>query len=98
SAKLTAGYTYLDKLVVLSIDPPTGPAAGQIIVTIRGHGFMSGAQVKVGDVSATNVTVANDHSFITATLPAHAAGQTNVVVTNPDGKAFTLKGGFTYTQ
>jgi hypothetical protein len=35
-------------------------------------------------------------TFINATTPAHALGQVNVVVYNPDGQSTTLINGFTY--
>jgi hypothetical protein len=41
------------------------------------------------------VTVVN-HTRITATVPAHAAGAVDVVVTNPGAQSVTLAGGFTY--
>jgi hypothetical protein len=99
--KLANGYTYLDKLEVLSVDPPTiaaGAITGTTTLTIRGHGFISGAKVKIGENEATNVSISNDHNSMTITLPAHASGKVDVIVTNPDGQVFTLPGGFTYTQ
>jgi hypothetical protein len=66
-------------------------------VTVTGTGFVSGATVKLGGTTATNVTV-NSSSTITATTPAHAAGTVDVVVTNSDGQSGTLSGGYTYTS
>jgi hypothetical protein len=80
---------------VSSISPATGDAAGGTAVTITGTGFLAGATVKFGGVSATNVSVVNSTS-ITATTPAHAAGKVDVVVTNTDTKSATLTQGFTY--
>jgi hypothetical protein len=53
--------------------------------------------VTIGGVSATNVNFSNA-TTITATTPAHAAGATNVVVTNSDGQTGTLANGFTYNE
>ena len=97
-AKLEKGYSYIEELKVESVDPQTGPAAGAVSVKIKGKGFLSGAEVKFGDVLATNVSVSNDHNSITATLPAHAAGKVDVVVKNKSGKSFPLANGFTYSQ
>ncbi len=96
SAKLAGGYTYLDKLAVTQVAPATAPAAGGTIIKISGRGFVSGAQVQIGGVQATEVNVANDHNSITVTLPAHAPGLVDIVVTNPNGKLATLLNGFTY--
>ncbi len=48
-------------------------------------------------VAATNIDF-TDSTTLTATTPSHAAGPVNVVVTNPNGKAGTLNGGFTYRE
>jgi uncharacterized protein (TIGR03437 family) len=62
---------------------------------ISGTGFLAGATVTV-DVVAVSVTVVNS-TTITAIVPAHAAGNADVVVTNPGGSAGTLPAGFTYS-
>jgi hypothetical protein len=80
---------------ISSILPATGDTAGGTVVTITGSGFLTGATVKFGGVSATNVSVTNATS-ITATAPAHASGKVDVVVTNTDTKSGTLTQGFTY--
>jgi len=51
--------------------------------------------VTFGGVPATNVQYINS-SQLTATVPAHSAGQVNVVVTNYDGQSATLTNGFEY--
>jgi hypothetical protein len=51
--------------------------------------------VKFDTGAATNVTVVSSTS-ISATVPAHAAGPVNVVVTNTNGQSATLTSGFTY--
>ena len=82
---------------VTGIGPSSGTANGGTPVTITGTGFLSGATVKLGGTTATNVTVTSS-STITATTPAHAAGTVDVVVTNTDGQSGTLSGGYTYTS
>src|SRR6266852_2563140 len=64
---------------VTGIGPSSGTANGGTPVTITGTGFLSGATVKLGGTTATNVTVTSS-STITATTSAHAAGTVDVVV------------------
>lgn len=52
---------------------------------VNGSNFQSGATVTFGGVAATNV-VFIDPMQIQCTIPAHAAGLTDVVVTNPDAQ------------
>jgi plastocyanin len=79
---------------ISSIAPTSGSFAGGTAVTINGTGFLSGATVKFGGVSATNLNVTP--TAITATAPAHAIGKVDVVVTNSDGQSVTLAQSFTY--
>jgi uncharacterized protein (TIGR03437 family) len=62
---------------------------------ISGTGFLAGATVTV-DAMALRVIVVNS-TTITAIAPAHAAGQVDVVVTNPNGSGGTLTAAFTYS-
>jgi hypothetical protein len=80
---------------VTSISPNSGPTGGGTSVTITGTNFQTGATVRIGGSPATSVNVANSTS-ITAVTPAHAAGTTDVVVTNIDTQSGTLANGFTY--
>ena len=79
-----------------SITPATGSQSGGTVVTITGTGFLTGATVKFGGTSATNVSVESSTS-IQATAPAHAAGKVDVVMTNTDNQSATLAQAFTYT-
>ncbi len=79
---------------VLSVSPPTGPAAGGTEVTIGGANFAAGATVIIGGVAATNVQFVSSAS-LKATTAARAAGPADVTVT-VDGRSSTLTGGFTY--
>jgi hypothetical protein len=96
--ELKNGYSYVDELKVESVDPLTGPAAGKTTVKITGRGFVNGAKVKFGDAPAEVVAISNDHTFITVTLPAHAAGKVDVEVKNKNGKVALAPKAFTYTQ
>jgi hypothetical protein len=81
-------------LDVWAISPNTGSTGGTPVI-ITGTGFQSGAIVTLGD------TAIKLHAYVTSTTmsgeaPAHAAGQVDVVVLNPDGQAHRLVGGYTY--
>jgi hypothetical protein len=97
SGTLMGGYTYVSPAApsVTAISPGSGPSTGGTLVTITGTGFVNGSQVKVGGVAATSVTYVSA-TQLTAVTGAHAAGPVNVDVTNPDGSAGTLTGGYTY--
>ena len=82
---------------VSSVAPGAGTNAGGTSVRITGTGFLSGATVSFGGTAATNVSVVSSTS-ITATTPAHAPGQVNVTVTNPNGQSGTLVSAFNYRK
>ncbi len=89
-------FTYVSPPTVTAIHPSAGSIAGGTSVIITGTGFQTGASVTIGGVPATNVSVANG-TTLSAVTGAHASpGAVDVVVTNPDGQAGTLTGGFTY--
>lgn len=69
---------------IASVTPNHGPLAGGTAITIDGSGFGDGCTVTIDGVPATSVVVVSQHR-ITCLAPAHAAGATTVVVTNPDG-------------
>ena len=86
---------------VTAIFPDVGSTGGTD-VTITGVGFRSGAIVTLGGIvkGVCNLPMAGcwveGSETIFAYAPAHAAGSVDVVVTNPDGQAGRLAGGFTY--
>lgn len=82
--------------LALAVVPDFGPAAGGTRVEISGLDFAPGATVTFGTVPATEVVVVHQ-TLITAMTPPAEAGWVDVVVTNPNGRLFTLRGGFTYT-
>ena len=82
-------------LTVTAISPSTGSTARPTPVVISGTGFLAGATVTV-DVAAVMVRIVNS-TTITATIPAHAAGHADVVVTNPGGPGGALPAAFTYS-
>jgi PKD repeat protein len=97
TATKISGFTYVAPPAISSITPNSGPTTGNTAITIRGTNFVSGGLfgVKIGGVTATNVTRINA-TTITAKTPAGTAGAKNVVVTNNDGQTATKAGGFTY--
>jgi hypothetical protein len=84
-ATLANGFTYRG---IETVEPPSALSGAN--VTIIGAGFITGATVTFDGVAAT-ASVVND-TTINATVPAHAPGVVNVVVTNPGGEAFTFTG------
>jgi hypothetical protein len=104
STKATAAgaFTYIvPALAVVSITPNTALPSGATgaaatAVTIFGAGFTTAlaSSVTVGGVAATNVTVI-DPVTIHATVPVHAAGTGDVVVTVGATSA-TLHNGFSW--
>ena len=81
---------------VLATTPNTGSTLGGTSVVISGRGFVAGATVMIGGMSATSVVVDGDNS-ITALTPAHSGGTVDVTVCNPDGQTGCDVNGYTYT-
>ena len=98
-ATLAGGFTYAvfadPPPSVTSVSPGSGPTSGGTTVTISGFGFRTGAAVAVGGTEATGVSLISSTSM-TASTPAGTMGTVDVRVTNADGQAGTLVGGFTY--
>jgi photosystem II stability/assembly factor-like uncharacterized protein len=85
------GPAPLATAIAPAIAPPTGGAT----FTITGGLFRPGATVTFGGTAAANATAVNGMT-ITGTVPAHALGLVDVVVTNPDAQAATMTAGFEY--
>lgn len=96
--KLEKGFAYVDELKIESVDPATGPAAGGVVVKVKGKGILSGATVMFGSVPAQVVSISNDHNVMMATLPAHAAGNVEVEVKNKSGAKARAPKPFTFNQ
>jgi IPT/TIG domain len=75
-------------VVVTSIVPREGSISGGTAVTISGSGFREGATVTFSGTAATDVRVISG-TLMYATTPAHAAGDVDVAVSNPDGRRTT---------
>jgi IPT/TIG domain len=89
-----------DKLsgpTISGIAPREGPTTGGTEVTIVGSGFVDKASVKFGDQPADPVVFVNA-TTLKATTPAHAAGDVEVIVANPDGQEGSPRERFTYVD
>ncbi len=91
------GFTYtVPALTVVSVTPNLAVPNAPVTIAIFGAGFTStlASSVTVAGVAATNVQVI-DPVTIQATLPSHAAGRGDVVVTIGATSA-TLQNGFSW--
>lgn len=96
-ATSTGGFTYtVPPLAVVSVTPNIVLPGAPVTITIFGAGFTSAlaSSVTVGGVTATNVQVI-DAVTMQATVPAHGAGTSDVVVT-VGGTSATLKNGISW--
>ena len=94
-APLENGFTYNPLPVIQEISPDFGSISGGAKILIRGSGFLSGAQVFIGERRAT--ADFRDVSTIEATAPPNpTAGLLAVTVVNPDTQEAVLPGGFRY--
>ena len=83
---------------IAGLTPREGPAAGGTLVTVTGTGFESGATVRLGGVLATQVTVSEDGTSLTARTAANTAGAATLEVANPTGSVARRWGAFLFTQ
>lgn len=79
---LASQFTYAVQPVPTSVMPQYSLFGGATPITIRGSGFINGATVTIGGTPATSVVVV-DANTITCVVPAHAAGNAIITVTNP---------------
>lgn len=82
--------------VATALSPSSDRTTGGSTIIIIGVNFVVGATVTFGGTPATGVVVSADSMRITCTVPAHAAGSTSVIVTNPSGDAAAVPVSFTY--
>ena len=83
---------------IAGLTPREGPAAGGTLVEVTGTGFEPGAAVRFGGVPATQVTVSEDGTRLTARTPANLAGAVTLEVANPSGSVARRLGAFLFTQ
>lgn len=87
----------VDKPVVTSVSPVSGPAGGNTAVTVRGTNFKPGASVGFGGAICASIVVVSS-TEITCVTPAHLPAPVDVRVTNPDAQFGQLLAGYTYTS
>jgi hypothetical protein len=80
----------------LGIDKSSGPAAGGDTVQITGSGFTAATTVRFDTLAATSVNV-NSSTVLQAVAPPHAAGQVDIIVTNPGVPPEVRTVKYTYT-
>ncbi len=98
TATRASGFTYTTAPpapTVTVVSPNSGSTAGGTSVTITGTNFVATPAVTFGGTAATSEVLVSS-TTLTATVPAHAAGLVNVVVTNPDAQSGTLANGYAY--
>ena len=82
---------------LVSVEPASGSTRGGESVVVTGANFVSGVTVLFGGVLATSVAILDSNGTrLRVTVPAHAAGRVDIVVSNPDGRTATLPGGYAY--
>ena len=78
---------------IASLSAAPGSTGGGAPFTVVGTGFLHGVSVRFGSASAFASLIDGE---LKGTTPPHAAGIVDVTVTNPNGHADTLAGGYTY--
>lgn len=95
TATKTAGFTFVvPKPTIAAVAPASGSTRGGTVVTITGTNLTGASAVTFGGTAAASFTV-DAATQVTATTPAHAAGEVDVVLTTPGGSA-TATDGYTY--
>ena len=97
SSSLVNSFTYVNPPTVTSVSPSGGLKEGGGLVTIKGSDFTGVPTVTFDGIPGTEVVLV-DANTITVKTPAHISGIVDVTVTNPDGQADTLTGGFIFEE
>jgi hypothetical protein len=86
SSAVTAadGFTYADLPAVTSVSPAAGSLAGGSTVTVTGSGLATTTAVSFGGVDGFFTVL--DGAHLSVTVPSHAAGAVDVVVTTAGGR------------
>ena len=88
-------YTALGPPALLAVTPQAGPAAGGVLVAVTGENLRPDSVVNFGGAAAATVSYGGPNG-ITVTLPGHAPGVVDVVLTTPGFADSALLGAFTY--
>lgn len=93
---LSNAFTYTSSPApsLISISPVEGEVAGGAVMTLFGVNFLSDAFVTIGGVKCPILTLTE--RIVTCTVPPGSLGAKNVVLTNPDAQASTLKNSYSY--
>jgi len=91
TGRLVRAFTFVP-MTVTSVSPATGLPGD--LVTITGAGLLPGATVTFDGIQA--IVLPSTLTVITATVPIHATGVVDVVVTNPRGQSVTRSAAYTY--
>ena len=97
SATLTGAFTYyvpISTPTITSVNPPSGIFGAGTVITITGTGFVSGATVKIGQVTCSLSSVTSATS-ISCNSPLIGVGVKDVTVTNTDTGTVTAPSAFT---
>ena len=76
-------FTYADPPTATSVSPAAGPLAGGSTVTVTGSGLATTTAVSFGGVDGFFTVL--DGAHLSVTVPSHAAGAVDVVVTTAGG-------------
>jgi len=99
-ATVRGGYTYVGPPVISELVPNTGTTAGGVPIEIRGTGTMAMGWVVTVTVDGIVSTVDDNgwpsYDAIYLSMPAHAAGTVEVILTDRWGQAG--RGEFTYAS
>ena len=97
---LAASFTYYENTgakapVVAGLVPDFGSALGGDLISITGAHFVTGLNLYLCGVPATEVKVSSSAQFTARAAPG-PVGPCTVSVVNPDGQSGDLEAGFTY--
>ena len=95
-AVLKDGFIYNPPPTISSVKPNMGPLEGDMKIIITGTGFLSFADVLIGDTEA--LARVDSTTQIFAITPALSVGSKDVLVQNRDGQRAILEDGFTYNR
>ena len=86
-------YTHTPS-TILTVTPSHGPPMGGGTGIVTGSAFARDAVVKIGENPATNVVVTP--TLIHFMIPLGTVGTVDITITNPDGREWILRDGYTY--
>ncbi len=94
---LENAFTYFQPVELTVVEPQRGPAAGGILVTLRGQGFVVGTEVTIGQQRATIESLDEEGREVVVRCPPGEPGVVDVSVSNLNGES-TIPGGFTWFE